>query len=29
MHMALKDDPQVATYSEGEGDERVFVISPR
>ena len=29
MHMALKDDAGVATYSEGEGDERVFVISPR
>jgi len=29
MHMALKDDSEVATYSEGEGDERVFVISPR
>ncbi|MCD6359693.1 MAG: KH domain-containing protein [Armatimonadetes bacterium] len=29
MHMALKDDPDVETYSEGEGDDRVLVISPR
>lgn len=29
MHVALKDDPEVETYSEGEGDDRVLVISPR
>ncbi len=29
MHMMLKDDPEVETYSEGEGDDRVLVISPR
>jgi len=29
MHMLLKDDPDVETYSEGEGDDRVLVISPR
>ncbi len=29
MHMVLKDDPEVETYSEGEGAERVLVISPR
>ena len=29
MHLALREDPGVATYSEGEGDDRVFVISPR
>jgi len=29
MHVALKDDPDVETYSEGEGDDRVLVISPR
>ncbi|MEA3400659.1 MAG: RNA-binding cell elongation regulator Jag/EloR [Armatimonadota bacterium] len=28
MHLALKKDPDVQTYSEGEGDERVLVISP-
>ena len=28
MHMALKDDPTVETYSEGDGDDRVLVISP-
>jgi len=29
MHVALKNDPDVETYSEGEGDDRVLVISPR
>lgn len=29
IHMVLKDDPDVETYSEGEGDNRVLVISPR
>jgi spoIIIJ-associated protein len=29
VHMALQDDPDVYTYSEGEGDDRVLVISPR
>ncbi len=28
VHMALKDDPDVETYSEGTGDDRVLVISP-
>ena len=28
MHLALKDNPTVETYSEGEGDDRVLVISP-
>lgn len=28
MHMALKDDPSVKTYSEGEGEDRILVISP-
>lgn len=28
MHLALKEDPKVETYSEGEGDDRVLVISP-
>ena len=29
IHVALADDPDVYTYSEGEGDERHVVISPR
>lgn len=29
MHLVLKDDPGVSTYSEGEGDDRVLVISPK
>lgn len=29
MHMVLKGDPEIETYSEGDGDERVLVISPR
>ncbi|MFP4250570.1 MAG: RNA-binding cell elongation regulator Jag/EloR [Armatimonadota bacterium] len=28
MHLALKENPSVETYSEGEGDDRVLVISP-
>lgn len=28
MHLAVQDDPRVETYSEGEGAERVLVISP-
>jgi len=29
IHLALADHPDVYTYSEGEGDDRVLVISPR
>lgn len=29
MHMALADDPDIYTYSEGDGDYRHVVISPR
>ncbi|MFQ3549289.1 MAG: RNA-binding cell elongation regulator Jag/EloR [Armatimonadota bacterium] len=29
IHMALANDPDVYTYSEGEGDERHVVISPK
>jgi len=28
MHLALKENPTVETYSEGDGDDRVLVISP-
>lgn len=28
VHMALRDDPGVETYSEGEGRDRILVISP-
>ena len=28
MHLALKENPDVETYSEGEGEDRVLVISP-
>jgi spoIIIJ-associated protein len=28
MHLVLKDNPDVETYSEGEGTDRVLVISP-
>lgn len=29
IHMALKDDPDVYTYSEGDGENRHVVISPK
>lgn len=29
IHLALRDDPDVETYSEGEGDDRHLVISPK
>lgn len=29
VHLVLKDDPDVETYSEGLGDDRQLVISPR
>ncbi len=29
VHLTLKDDPDVETYSEGEGEDRHIVISPR
>lgn len=29
IHLTLKDDPEVETYSEGEGEDRCIVISPR
>lgn len=29
VHLTLKDDPDVETYSEGEGEDRCIVISPR
>lgn len=28
VHMTLRDDPDVGTYSEGEGNDRILVISP-
>jgi len=29
IHLALRDDPDIETYSEGEGEERRLVISPK
>ncbi|MBD3176379.1 MAG: KH domain-containing protein [Armatimonadia bacterium] len=29
VHLALSEDPDIYTYSEGEGRERVLVISPK
>jgi len=29
IHMVLKDDPDVETYSEGEGEQRQLVITPK
>ncbi len=29
IHLALKDDPDIETYSEGEGNDRHIVISPK
>jgi spoIIIJ-associated protein len=29
IHLTLKDDPDVETYSEGEGEDRCLVISPK
>ncbi|NSW54542.1 MAG: Jag N-terminal domain-containing protein [Armatimonadetes bacterium] len=29
IHLALKEDPDVETYSEGQGEDRQLVISPR
>jgi spoIIIJ-associated protein len=29
VHMELAEDPDVYTYSEGEGDDRALIVSPR